>query len=107
MNHLDPLAFGLALNERAYELSSQTVADLIKPKGPRLSVQLDAADMKAKIDAQLAANLFGGNQCRSATGLVFAAPRPMAEVIAEWRDLIGLLDRAETPFSDGIKSGLW
>lgn len=107
MSYRDPLEFDLTLSAHAHDLGCQTVANMIKPKGPRLSVQLDAADMKAKIDAQLAANLFGGNQCRSATGLVFAAPRPMAEVIAEWRDLIGLLDRAETPFSDGIKSGLW
>ena len=61
----------------------------------------------AKIDAQLAANLCGGNQGRATQGLAFAEPRPMAEVIAEWRDLIGLLDGSATPFSDGIKSGLW
>ena len=119
MNHLDPLAFGLALHERVYELSGQTVADLIKPKGPRLSVRLDAADMQAKIDAQLAANLCGGLR-PSADPVVDAATllteayrlaacaAPVAtrdDAEGEWRDLIGRFDSRNTPFSDGIKFG--
>lgn len=119
MSYRDPLEFDLTLSAHAHDLGCQTVANMIKPKGPRLSVRLDAADMQAKIDAQLAANLCGGlrpaadpvvdaatlltEACRLAACAAPVATRDDAE--DEWRDLIGRFDSRNTPFSDGIRFG--
>lgn len=122
MSYRDPLEFDLTLSAHAHDLGCQTVANMIKPKGPRLSIQLDAADMQAKIDAQLAANLCGGlrpaaDPVVDAATLLTEAYRlaacsaptsrtmPSDEVVDEWRDLIGRFDGHNTPFSDGIKFG--
>lgn len=112
----------MALTERVIDLGSQTVANMLKPKGPRLSIQLDAADMQAKIDAQLAATLCGGLRpaadpvVDSATLLTEAyrlaacavptiQPTPLGDIEAEWRSLIGMFDSHNAPFSDGLKFG--